>query len=453
MAKDIQIDLNRLFENTPYDLKNLTIGVALSGGRDSVALLHALINTGVRVVAINVEHGIRGEDSVRDSEFSKNLCKSLDVPFFGFCVDALTFSKENGYTIEQGARILRYEIFDNMLNEGKCDFVALAHHLDDQVETVFMRILRGTGLNGLTGMREVNGRYIRPLLSYTREDINAYIEKNHLDYVEDETNLDTAYTRNFLRGEIARLKERFPSLCDSVARLCKNAQEENDLINTFVPDIYIHDGEARVGIEELENSPLAIAKRLVMKAINAVGVYQDIEERHFALIFDLIDGENGKYICLPHDLVALKEDNGSIVFFKRVEREIKEPQPFAIGKNDRFLVDAIVISREQFEKEWETERKNGALYLDMDKLPKNTVIRGRKEGDTILKFGGGRKSLGDFLTDKKVPLRKRNDIAVIADGNEIYAVCGVEISAMVKVDDNTKNIVKLTVIQCDCKSV
>lgn len=446
MVHDIQINLNKLLKIASCDSQNVTIGVALSGGRDSVALLHALVGVNANVVAINVEHGIRGEESVSDSEFSKRLCDSLNIPFFGFSVDAPTFSKENGYTLEQGARILRYKIFDRMLNEKKCDYIALAHHLDDQVETVFMRILRGTGLNGLAGMREVSGRYIRPLLQYTREDINAYIEKNHLEYVEDETNFDTAYTRNFLRSEIARLKERFPSLCESVARLCKNAQEENDLINSFVPEIYVNNGEAMVGIEELENSPSPIAKRLVMRAVNALGVYQDIEDRHFALIFDLIDGENGKYICLPHELMAHKEDE-SIVFSRRVERERKQPQQFALGENTQYGLIATTISHEQFDNEWKAERQKGTLYFDGDKLPKGAVVRQRKEGDSILKFGGGRKSLGDFLTDKKIPQRKRDSIAVIASDSEIYAVLRVEISALVKVDENTKNIVKLTAIK------
>lgn len=445
MVHDIQINLNTLLKTSSL-AKTVRIGVALSGGRDSVALLHALLEAGANVIAINVEHGIRGEDSIKDSEFSRRLCESLNVPFFGYKVDAPTYSQENGYTLEQGARILRYEIFDKMLKEGKCDYIALAHHLDDQVETIFMRILRGTGLNGLTGMREVNGRYIRPLLGYTREDIDAYIEAKHLEYVEDETNHDTAYTRNFLRSEITRLKERFPSLCESIARLSKNVQEENDFINSLVPEIYVHDGEAMIGIEELENSPSTIAKRLVMKAVNAMGVYQDIEDRHFALIFDLIDGENGKYICLPHKLLAHKEDE-SIVFSKRIAKEYKEEQKFTLGKNEVFGVEAILISRSQFEMEWRGEREFGTLYFDIDKLPKEAVIRQRRECDSILKFGGGRKSLGDFLTDKKTPKRQRDDIAVVAVDSEVYIVCGVEISAKIKVDDDTKNIAKLTTIK------
>lgn len=162
MANDIQINLNKFLDNPSFVGK--TIGVALSGGRDSVALAYALKNANVPLVAINVEHGIRGQSSVDDSRFVANFCKKYDIPLFCFKVDAPAFCKENGYTLEQGARILRYEIFDSVLDEKKCDYIALAHHADDQVETVLMRIIRGTGVRGLCGMSAVSGKYIRPLL-------------------------------------------------------------------------------------------------------------------------------------------------------------------------------------------------------------------------------------------------------------------------------------------------
>lgn len=443
MARDIQIDLKDMLKRTPYAGKDVVVGVALSGGRDSVALAYALKKSGANLVAINVEHGIRGESSVADSVFAEEFCKEYGIPFLGYSVDAPTFSKQNGYTLEQGARILRYEIFDRALNEKKCDLIALAHHLDDQVETVFMRILRGTGLNGLCGMKEVNGRYIRPLLSYTREEIDAYIKENSLAFVDDESNDDVAYTRNFLRREIAVLKERFPNLCQSVARLCKNACEDNECINLLVPDIRVADGEAAVGIAELENCHIAEKKRLIMKAVNALGVYQDIEDRHYKDIFDLAFGENGKYICLTHGITVHKDNDGEIVFVRDIKDKITAaPRPFALGENSDFGVFAQIVSRDVFEKERKSERQKGALYFDLDKLPKDAVIRFRREGDSILKFGGGRKNLGDFLTDKKIPLRKRDKTAVVASGGEIYAVAGVEISALVKVDADTRNIVK-----------
>ena len=150
------MDLPKLLGVSEEEAKKFKICVALSGGRDSVALLDILREAGYDVSAVNVEHGIRGEESVSDSRFVSELCASMDVPLFAYSVDAPSFSAQNGYTLEQGARILRYGIFDELLNEKKCDYIALAHHLDDQVETVLMRILRGTGIKGLTGMRAVS---------------------------------------------------------------------------------------------------------------------------------------------------------------------------------------------------------------------------------------------------------------------------------------------------------
>ena len=220
MAVDIQINLNKFISNPSFAGK--TIGVALSGGRDSVALAYALKKADVSLIAVNVEHGIRGESSVNDSKFVEEFCKKYDIPLLSFSVDVPSFCKQNGYTTEQGARILRYDIFDKVLSDGKCDFIALAHHADDQVETVFMRIIRGTGVRGLCGMSAVSGKYIRPLLDCTREDINDFIAKNELPYVDDETNFDTDYTRNFCARNLKKSSKDFllfARLCQGFARM------------------------------------------------------------------------------------------------------------------------------------------------------------------------------------------------------------------------------------------
>ena len=223
MAQLIQINLNKILVGTPFETRRV-VGVALSGGRDSVALFYALKQAGENIVAINVEHGIRGENSLKDSEFVKEFCKAQGVKLYSFSVDVPTFAKAQGYTIEQAARVLRYQVFDKAVEDGLCDIVAIAHHADDLAETLLMRILRGTGTKGLVGMRAFDGRYIRPLLDFTREDINAYIEANNLPYVDDETNDDLAYTRNYLRAELARLKERYPDMEAAFARLSRVAR-------------------------------------------------------------------------------------------------------------------------------------------------------------------------------------------------------------------------------------
>lgn len=439
MAKRIELDLNKILQDTPYAGTTPRIGVALSGGRDSVALAHALKGVYENVVAVNIEHGIRGENSLRDTQFAKDFCLEHGIPFISRSVDAPKHANEYGYTLEQSARILRYEVFDRLLASGECDLIALAHHADDQTETILMRILRGTGVKGLVGMRPVNGRYIRPLLEYSREDIDAYINENHLDFVDDETNADTVYTRNYLRREIAALKQRFPNINDSFARLSRNAAECEEYISAQVPDPVFSNGEARVGVADIKSVAPAIAKRLVQKAINMLDVFQDIEEKHYPLVFELCDCENGKFIELTHGVCAHK-DGSDIVFCKQTER-ISQEIPFDIGTFDVF---GVKVEQSEMPSDFAARKAMGELYVDADKLPDDTVIRARREGDRILKFGGGSKNLGDFLTDIKYPLRHRDSVVVAASGSEIYAVFGVEISKNAKVDEHTKRIFKLS---------
>lgn len=420
-----------------------TIGVALSGGRDSVALAYALKNANVPLVAINVEHGIRGQSSVDDSRFVADFCKKYDIPLFCFKVDAPTFCKGNGYTLEQGARILRYEIFDSVLDEKKCDYIALAHHADDQVETVIMRIIRGTGVRGLCGMSAVSGKYIRPLLCCERDDINDFVAEHNLPYVDDETNFDTDYTRNFLREELEKIKQRFPSLCISVSRLCENATEVCDFIAKNTPELRLENDEVKVDVKCFEDA--LIAKELVVKAARMLGVCQDIEQRHFPLVFDLKDAQNGKRIELAHKLVAHK-DGGYIVFSKKSEIGTLDcVESFAEGEFASLGVSVAKVDCMCKEKLHSGSCRDcdRILFVDGYKLPQNAVLRRIKPGDYIQKFGGGTKSVGDFLTDKKVPLRKREKLVVVANGSEVFAIFGVEISKTVAVENIDKNIYEL----------
>lgn len=443
MAVDIQINLNKFISNPSFAGK--TIGVALSGGRDSVALAYALKKADVSLIAVNVEHGIRGESSVNDSKFVEEFCKKYDIPLLSFSVDVPSFCKQNGYTTEQGARILRYDIFDKVLSDGKCDFIALAHHADDQVETVFMRIIRGTGVRGLCGMSAVSGKYIRPLLDCTREDINDFIAKNELPYVDDETNFDTDYTRNFLREELEKIKQRFPALCTSVSRLCSNASEVCDYIKSNTPTLSLDGGEVKVDTKYFDEC--VIAKELVLQAAKLLGVCQDIEQRHFAIVLALKDAQNGKRVELSHGLVAHK-DGEYIVFAKNEENNECEAKTFCEGEFADLGVKITKIESVCKERLRENgaENCNRTLYIDGDKLPQHAVLRRIKPGDYIQKFGGGTKSVGDFLTDKKVPLRKREKLVIVANGSEVFAIFGVEISKSVPLDCDTKTVFELKII-------
>lgn len=434
MAGDIQIYLNNFFSR--HALANCRIGVALSGGRDSVALAYALKLEGYDIVAINIEHGIRGESSLKDSAFVADFCREQGIELYSYSVNAPDYCAQKGLTLEQGARELRYQCFEAALNSGACDVLALAHHLDDQAETVLMRIIRGTGISGLKGMSEVRGRYIRPLLDCPREEIEAYITNNKLRYVDDESNYDTDFTRNFIRAELKRIKERFPGAIKSLARLSQNASEADAFIEQLIPPVSVEGKEARLRICDMQTP--YIAKRLIYKAICALGVSQDIESRHFALILALKDGENGKRIELTHGICAHKEYD-YIVFVKANALEPDGELPFAIGDFGNFAIEYSSVDELRSGNKTPT-----VLFADAAAIPSCAVIRHRREGDFIKKFGGGTKSLGDFLTDKKLPLRKRDELWLIANGSEVLAVIGVDISSLLAVGEQSESVLKIS---------
>ena len=232
-------NIERTIEQDTLISRGDIIGVGLSGGKDSMALFHYLLGLQEKydfeLVAIHVDHSIR-ENSGDDARFVMDYCKSLGVRAYKFRVDANKLAKDKNLSIELAAREARYGVFDACIQKGVVDKIALAHHMSDQAETILMRILRGTGIGGAKGMEESrDGVYIRPMLNTTREAIDAYIDKNGIEYVEDQTNFDNDYARNYLRNEIMpRLKKFWPQAVNSLVSFGKICKEDDEYINSQV---------------------------------------------------------------------------------------------------------------------------------------------------------------------------------------------------------------------------
>jgi tRNA(Ile)-lysidine synthase len=210
--------------------KGDVVAIALSGGKDSVCLFHLVLSCAkeldIEVKAINVEHGIRGQSSIDDSAFVNDFCSRLGIELKSYSVNVPEHVKKTGFSEEQSARILRYECFDNALMDGFCDKIATAHHLDDNVETVLFNLTRGTGLEGLCGIPDKRGRFIRPILTVSRAEIEEYCRSFGIEYVTDSTNLCDDYTRNKIRHKVIPiLKEINPSVVETVKRTTDNLKE------------------------------------------------------------------------------------------------------------------------------------------------------------------------------------------------------------------------------------
>ncbi len=419
--------------------KGDTIAVACSGGQDSMALLHYLWSNrdelGCKVVAVNVDHTIR-ENSDNDSQFVINYCNKHGIKVYSFKVDAKKFSADKKLTLEQGARECRYRVFKNLVTKKIANKVALAHHKQDQAETILLNIFRGTGIAGASGMDYTRDNiYIRPLLPVTKAEISAYITSNDIPFVEDETNNDSDYNRNYIRNKIMPLiRLRWPNADNAISEFGRNCRADEEFIRSQINEdsLIVEDGLVRV-YSTYFVYPDSYIFRLILKALKSIGISQNIEKKHLKMIKDMaIESENGTKISLPNGLTVIKEYN-YITFTNRVAKRSKKTYPFTRGKLD--ISNFGVIDTNITRKFNITEYTH---LIDAGKLPKNAEWRFRKDGDFFEKFGGGTKSLSDYLIDKKVPVRLRNTTPVLAVGDEVYIIAGVEISEKLKIDKNTK---------------
>lgn len=417
-----------------------TVAVALSGGEDSVCLLFLLKNLEnegkIKLTAVNVEHGIRGQDSVLDTEFCKKLCKELSVPLKTYSVDTLDYVKKHGVSVEEGARKLRYECFYDAVKCGFCDKIACAHHQADNIETVLFNIFRGTSVSGLRGMEEVSsdGVIVRPLLRAKKEDISSYIENLKVEFVKDKTNEDVKYTRNYIRKKILPLVvERFPGGFSAIERLSYQAKADDDFLYSLAKkEILLKKGNVYIP----RCLPYSVFSRATVFAFKTLGVEKDFDNGHIASLFNLKDNQSGKKVDLLGGLYGVREGEFVVIKKKKEKTGLLERFSFCNVKTDRETI---------FIEPADGYKKDGANYVDYDKIPNGAVIRKRKAGDIFYKFGGGKVSLKKFLTDKKIPADEKDELFLIAKDDIIYVIIGVEISSLCRIDENTARVAKITV--------
>lgn len=420
------------------------VAVALSGGKDSMCLLHLLLKSkdelGITVKAINVEHGIRGEKSLSDSDFVSKECAILGVPLYFQRVDSLRFSSENGLSVEEAARILRYKVFQSAADEGFCNKIATAHHASDRVETTLFNIFRGASSLGAAGIPESsrNGLIVRPLLSLTRGEIDEYVNENSIPFVTDETNSDNAYSRNYIRNKIIPdIKEKFPSFEAAVLRFADSLKDDNDYLL----------GEARKAIEQRNGEysfpcdlPKPVFSRAAITCMKSLGILKDYEKVHVDAVLSLKNEENGKSVDLPKGVVAVK-DYGRITLYKKKSKE-EFCESFKLGTYE-FAGRTYRFEKTTYSGQ---KRSDNRLIADFSKIPDGAVIRTRRLGDTFEKFGGGTKKLKDYLIEKKIPQRERDDLLLLCKGEKVVIICGIEISDAVKVDKDTEFVLQCTSI-------
>ena len=440
--------------------------VALSGGADSVCLLTVLKQLATPeflLRAVHVHHGIRGAEADRDEAFAQKLCESLSVPLCVAYCHVPAYAAEHGLSEEEAGRILRYQVlekeagkWERELPAGSRVKIALAHHRDDNAETILHHLLRGSGLTGLAGIRPVQGRRIRPLLCVGREEIRAYLEAGHISWCEDSTNQSPDYTRNRIRSQV------LPLLKTAV-----NEQAEEHILQAGQiigqADAYLRQQaeeiwqEAVCGREEdLAAIPLTAFARqpeilktyLIRHMLDQLHPgWKDISSRHFTAIAELAGKPVGSRLDLPGGLMA-RTGYETLEIVRKTERGVSvKTESGADGEiHGRQTVPELHMTVFSRQKDQEIPKNQYTKWFDYDKIKGTLSVRTRRTGDYLILPSGGSKTIARYMIDEKIPQEKREQILLLAEGSHVLWVVGFRISEYYKIEEHTENILQVT---CD----
>jgi tRNA(Ile)-lysidine synthase len=430
--------------------------VALSGGADSVALLRVLLLLGYHVEAAHCNFHLRGEESNRDEAFVADLCHRLDVSLHRAHFDTHTYAELHKVSIEMAARQLRYGYFSQLCHDLGARAVCVAHHRDDNVETMLMNLLRGTGIHGLVGIRPVSSvagkgnksaemdkeseacPVVRPLLCVGRSEIEAWLGEQHQDYVTDSTNLIDDVERNKIRLDIIPLfKEINPSAIENMQRTCELMGEAELVYNSYTQEqltrLVSHD---TLDVRELREtaSPLSI----LFEWLSPYG----FSPATIRQIGDNLDAASGRiWSSATHDLCS---DRGQLVLCLRQET----PKPMRMPEPGLYVVPFDKRIRVSLETETSISTSPCCACLDADKVTFPLTVRTSNTGDRFIPFGmKGTKLVSDFLTDRKMALTAKRQQLVVTDAHDdILWIVGLRPAAPYCISPKTKRMLKLTLL-------
>lgn len=419
--------------------ENSPVGVGLSGGADSVALLHVLVRLGYRCIALHCNFHLRGEESDRDERFSRELAESLDVPFFSIDFDTVAYAEKNRLSIEMAARELRYRWFEEKRIELGMQAIAVAHHRDDSVETVLLNLIRGTGIRGLSGIRPRNGAVVRPLLATDREMILQWLAQENYSYITDSTNLSDLYTRNFIRLRVLPLLEEIqPAVRQTLARSAENLSEVETIYLSFVDEAIrsLFADEERIAIDKLLALPAP--KTVLYELLKRYGFNRVVAQE----VYRSLTGESGKMFYSP-DYRVVKDRN----YLLLAKRELCDDETsHTIDSLDDLQILPLALSYEALalSPDFVFEPHKNTAYFDRDKIQFPLTLRRWQKGDWFIPFGmKGKKRLSDYFSDHKYSRIEKENAWVLCCGNDIIWIVGERTDNRFRVDQATKEVLIL----------
>ena len=420
--------------------------LGLSGGADSVCLLLLLLDLGYNVSCVHCNFHLRGDESNRDEEFCRALCNRLSVDLDVVDFDTIQYATSKGLSIEMAARELRYDYFVKKMREFGYSKVCIAHHQDDQVETFFINLLRGSGMQGLCGIPVNNGFVVRPLLCCSRTDILSYVEKCGESYITDSSNLSTDYVRNQIRLELLPVLEKINSSSRmQILTTMENLREEQKIYKWSVCRMeeecsYVKDGMLYISKEGLQRSPSPLS--LLHEILRDCG----FNRSQMLQIISSLDRVGNMFysnqFLLTVDREYLVVSGIDDVRRERLNYKL-EGDAGRITFPSGDAIDYKILSA----KELEINKDTRHAYFDYDKLGRDVVFRGVIDGDCFIPFGmKGKKLVNDLLGEKKMNRIEKARQLVMESKGKISWVIGVRSSEEFRVDERSETVVVMVLV-------
>ncbi len=421
------------------------IVVGISGGADSVCLLFLLLHWkkewNLQLQAVHVHHGLRGQQADADEDYVCRLCEEHQVPLRVFHEDVKVYARERGLTEEEAGRLLRRERFVQVKQEVGASKIALAHHMNDNVETVLWNLSRGSGLQGAGGIRPKNGEWIRPLLCVTRKEIEAYLNEKKMIYCEDETNQEDIYTRNRLRNHvIPYLQEAVNTravehIADAIEQFRMAGEYLKEETERYVRMCVHKQGTTwLLQKEPLEQVPKVLQSYVVHEVLGEVaGQKKDLTQVHVRMIQELLEKQVGRICDLPYQMQARRCYEGIEISKGTTGKKEKKP-----------TMEMRIFSRDGCTTTF--PENPYTKWFDYDIIKDTVTLRHREPGDYIaINKAGGRKKLKQYFIDEKVPQKERENVWLVADGKQIMWIVGYRQSHAYQITDHTRTILEVKI--------
>ncbi|ARV16071.1 tRNA lysidine(34) synthetase TilS [Polaribacter sp. SA4-12] len=436
---------NHINKNLPF-LKDKKLLIAISGGVDSVVLTHLLSTLNFDISLAHCNFNLRGKESDLDEEFVVNLGEKLNLNVFKIQFNTEEFAKENKQSTQIAARELRYNWFQKLIEQNSFEYVLTAHHADDNLETFLINLTRGSGLDGFTGIPEINGNIVRPLLKFSRETILSFVKENNINWREDKSNASTKYIRNKIRHNVLPvLKEINPSLLETFAKTTEHLKESQQIIEDRIEKV------ASEVIQKDFSTALEMTKINIEK-INQLSnpkayLYQLLKEYNFTEwndVYQLLSGQSGKQV-LSKTHTLLKDRD--FLLLSEIDFSAALEMTFQIQKNTSEITAPIHLKLEEVQEK-STENKQ-TIYVDKQDLVFPLKLRKWENGDFFYPSGmTGKKKLSKYFKDEKFSLLEKQNTWLLCNKNgDIIWVVNHRQDNRFLAKEASNNLFKLSLIQ------